>query len=154
MNTSLMCWNTDEGAHGLEMVLRVFGHLGVQVSLYKTEGPSTSLTFLGIVINPTSFELRLPTEKVQHLQSLIREWARKRACIRKELECLLGHLFHAASVACPGQTFLRQLFGLLHMTRVPNYYVCLPAGVRADLAWWKCFLQVWNGPSFFRPPHP
>ena len=49
--------NTDEGAHVLETALRVFGHLGVPVTSHKTEGPSTSLTFLGIVIDIMSFEL-------------------------------------------------------------------------------------------------
>ena len=62
---------------------------------------------------------------------------------------LLGHLSHAASIVRPGRTFLRQLFSLLHRVNVPHHYVHLNAGARADLAWWKCFLQTWNGSSFF-----
>jgi len=66
----------------------------------------------------------------------------------------LGHLCHAASVIRPGRTFLRKLFDLLHVTRCSHHYVCMNAGARADLAWWKCFLQHWNGTSFFPLPVP
>ena len=69
--------------------------------------------------------------------------------MKRELESLLGHLSHATTVVRPGCTFLRQLFCLLNIMKVPNHYVRLTAGARADLAWWKCFLQVWNGSSFF-----
>ena len=145
---------TDNGAHVLALARRVLQHLGVPVAVHKTEGPSTVVSFLGILIDTISFELRLPTEKVMRLQSLIRGWIQKQACTRKELECLLGHLAHAASVVRPGRTFLRQLFGLLHLEKASNHYIRLSRGARADLSWWKCFLQVWNGSSFFPPPHP
>ena len=97
--------STNNGAHVLAVVLRVLGHLRVPVALHKTEGPSMVVTFLGILVDTTLFELWLPGEKVMHLQSLIHEWIRKQACTRKELECLLGHLAHAASVVRPGQPF-------------------------------------------------
>ncbi len=78
----------------------------------------------------------------------------KKAHTRKELESLLGHLSHAASIVRPGRTFLRQLFNLMHSVRDPGHYVRLNAGARADLAWWRCFLQNWNGSSFFPQPQP
>ena len=98
------------------------------------------------------FELRVPADKLQRLQTLIQSWCTTKAHTRKELEFLLGHLSHAASIVRPGRTFLHQLFSLLHRVNVPHHYVRLNAGARADLAWWKCFLQTWNGSSFF-PPH-
>ena len=67
----------------------------------------------------------------------------------RELESLLGHLSHAATVIKPGRTFLRQLFPLLHVGRAPHIHIRLNAGARADLLWWKVFLQEWNGSSFF-----
>ena len=92
----------NSGAHVLATALRVLGRLGVLVAVHKTEGPSTVVTFLRILIDTMLFELQLPTEKVICLQSLIHEWIQRRACTRKELECLLGHLAHAASVVRPG----------------------------------------------------
>lgn len=146
--------DTDEGAQALEIALRVLRHLGVPVAVHKTEGPAALLCFLGILIDTNNFELRLPTEKIQRLQSLIASWLSKKAHTRKDLESLLGHLSHAASVIRPGRTFLRQLFDLLHITKCPSHFVRLNVGAKADLMWWRCFLQHWNGTSFFPLPTP
>ena len=54
----------------------------------------------------------------------------------------------------PSLTFLRHLFSFLHLTKAPHHFVCLGAGARADLAWWKCFLHSWSGSSFFPLPNP
>ena len=38
--------------------------------------------------------------------------------------------------------------------RRPQFLIRLNWSVRADLQWWHCFLQSWNGSSFFPPPTP
>lgn len=145
---------TQEGAHILAIALRILEMLGVPVAAHKTEGPSTWVTFLGILLDTIAQELRLPPEKLQRLQSLVRLWGSKKACTRKELQSFLGHLSHAATVVRPGRTFLRELFNLLHRLKAPHHRVRLTVGARADVAWWKCFLQHWNGSSFFPLPSP
>lgn len=146
--------NTGEGARAREIALWVLQQLGVPVAAHKTEGPVCLIIFLGIIIDSDTFELRLPAAKIQRLHALLQAWQAKRACTRKELESLLGHLSHAASVVRPGRTFLRQLFDLLHVVRAPGHFVRLNAGAKADLAWWRCFLQHWSGSSFFPLPTP
>ena len=146
--------NTDEAAQAKEIALRVLEHLGVPVAAHKTEGPASLITFLGILVDTEAFELRLPAEKIGRLQALLDSWVAKKACTGKELESLLGHLSHAASVIRPGRTFLRQLFDLLHKVRLPRHFVRLTAGAKADLAWWRCFMQNWGGTSFFPLPTP
>ena len=145
---------TGEGATLLSKALRVLANLGVPVAPQKIEGPSTLVTFLGIIIDTQTSQLRLPPEKLQRLRELIPFWCTKRSCTRKELECFLGHLVHAATVISPGRTFLRQLFGLLHLVKAPHHFIRITAGARADLCWWKCFLVHWNGLSFFPLPAP
>ena len=44
---------------------------------------------------------------------------------------------------------MRELFRLLHGLKAPHHHVHLSAGARADIAWWRCLLQHWNGTSFF-----
>ena len=146
--------NSEEGAQALATALSVLEYLGVPVAEHKTEGPSPRISFLGILIDTEAFELRLPSDKIERLRTLLQSWGSKKACTRKELESLIGHLSHAASVIRPGRTFLRQLFSLLHIAKAPNHFVRLNAGARADLAWWKCFLRSWNGSSFFPLPFP
>ena len=43
----------------------------------------------------------------------------------------------------------RSLLLLLSMASKPHHYIRLNSIVRADLQWWHCFLQHWNGSSFF-----
>ena len=121
--------NTDEGERALELALQIFEFLGIPVAAHKTEGPSTCVTFLGILIDTVRCELRLPVEKLQRLQALLHSWCSGEAHTKKELESLLGHLCYAASIVRPGRTFLRELFGLLRKVGLPHHYVRLNAGV-------------------------
>lgn len=141
--------NTHEGAQALQVVLNIFKVLGIPVATHKTEGPTTVLAFLGILIDTQAFELRLPPAKLTQLQSIINSWSGRTSCTKKDLRSLLGHLSHAATVIVQGRTFLRQLFPLLYVNRPPQEPIRLSAGARADLMWWKTFLQGWNGRSFF-----
>ena len=115
---------------------------------HKSEGPASSLTFLGIGIDTVHFQLSLPAEKPERLQTLLRQWLPRRACTRKELDSLIGHLSHAATVIRPGRIFLRPLFSLMSRGSNPSHFVRLNVEVRADIAWWQCLLQHWNGRSF------
>ena len=76
------------------------------------------------------------------------------SCTKKDLESLIGHLSHAATVVRPGRTFLRLLFTLLTTVNAPHHFIHLNASARADLQWWKCFLQDWNGTSLLPLPSP
>ena len=141
--------HSSEASENLHLALQVCRQLGIPVATHKTEGPSTVLTFLGILVDSSHMELRLPTDKLHRLQSLVSAWARKRTCVRKELESFIGHLSHAATVVRQGRTFLRELFILLHVARSPHHHVRLNAVAKADIQWWTCFLHEWNGRSFF-----
>ena len=141
--------HSDEAARALEMVTQVFRTLGIPIAVHKTEGPAPILVFLGIIIDTQNFELRLPEEKLTRLQAQLESWGMRRFCRKHELESLLGHLSHAATVVRYGRTFLRQLFRLLASARANHHFIHLSAGARADLLWWKVFLQHWNGRAFF-----
>ena len=74
---------------------------------------------------------------------------------KRDLESILAHLSHAASVMFPGRTFVHELFNLLHQVRAPNHRVHLTARARADLAWWNCFYKAGMVPPFsFGQSHP
>ena len=145
---------THQAARALTIITQVFNIMGIPIAIHKTEGPATLLSFLGILIDTCRFELRLPQEKLERLQQILQQWARKKSCTRKELESLLGHLTHAATVVVQGRTFLRELFHLQTRTRSPFQTIRLNAKARADLLWWKVFLQDWNGMSFFPSMDP
>ena len=127
--------NSKETAQILPLILEIFRVLGIPIAAHKTEGPASILVFLGILIDTHRFELRLPAEKLAHLQSVLRQWTEKKSCTRRDLETLLGHLSHAATVVKQGRTFLRQLFPLLSLDRASHHLIRLNAGARADLRW-------------------
>ena len=56
-----------------ETMLRVCERLGIPVALDKLEGPATTITFLGITIDTTLQQLRLPPDKLQDI-SLFRNY--------------------------------------------------------------------------------
>ena len=94
----------------MEMVSSLCSSLGVPLATHKTEGPSTCLVFLGILLDTVWWELRLPDDKLQLLPVLIQAWSHRSACQRRELESFLGHLSHAATVIRQGRPFLHDLF--------------------------------------------
>ena len=63
----------------------VFAGTAIPVASHKTEGPSTLVTFLGIVVDTVQFQLWLPLEKVTWLRILVVDWCQKRSCTHKEL---------------------------------------------------------------------
>jgi hypothetical protein len=100
-------------SQALSTTLGLCAELGFTVSPEKTEGPCSTLAFLGIEIDSVAGEIRLPQEK---LSATFQLWmsqsdtARPRTSGRKrELLSLVGQLAHAATVVCPGRPFLHGL---------------------------------------------
>ena len=60
--------------------LQTLTQLGVPVAAHKTQGLSTALTFLGILVDTSTFQLHLLGDKLTRLQNATQQWARKRAC--------------------------------------------------------------------------
>ena len=68
-----------EAQRALSIVLDTFDELGVPVATHKTEGPSTCLSFLGILIDTHRMELRLPHDKLCRLHGLVASWVGRKS---------------------------------------------------------------------------
>ena len=75
----------------------------------KIEGPSTTLSFLGICLDTTRMEVRLPEGKLAQLLMLLLEWRAKRKCKQRDLLSLIGRLSHVSTVVLTGRIFLRRM---------------------------------------------
>ena len=143
----------------LDMLMKECARLGVPIASHKTEGPATIVTFLGIKIDTGKGEVCLPQDKLKRLRDLLIEWGDRKGCTRKELESLIGLLNYAYKVVRAGRSFLRRMIDLLHAVHRPpssKTPIRLSQGFRADLAWWREFLGLWNRgviphPSLFPP---
>ena len=63
-----------ECASALVTTLRICSILGVPIKLTKCEGPTTTLTILGIEVSTCNMQLRLPTEKLRSINQAVRKW--------------------------------------------------------------------------------
>ena len=113
----------------------------------KQDGPTSVITFLGIIIDTDRRELRLPVDKLQRLMEEIHQWLQRRSCTRRELESLIGVMQHACKVIIPGRSFLRRAITHLSVAKKKYHHIRLNNEFKADLAWWKIFATHWNGAS-------
>ena len=135
--------------------------VGLPVAPEKTEGPTSCLTFLGIVIDTQTNQLRLPQEKLENLHSTISRWmysgktqTPRHSGTKRDLLSLIGLLNYAAKVVRPGRAFLRGLIDVAGTVDALDYCVHLNGAARAELAWWNTFLKTWNGTSMIPPSTP
>ena len=158
-------WGSPACAAALHTTRQLCEDLGIPIAEEKTEGPTTTLTFLGITIDSHAQQLRLPQEKLQELLQRINHWMGnrrsqgtgrrpRRSGTKRDLLSLIGLLNHAATVVRPGRTFLRSLIDASTKVTCLDHHVSLPACARADLAWWHTYLQSWNGTSLLSAAVP
>ena len=133
--------------NNLQTMLETCDSTGTPVEPDKTEGPSTVLVFLGIEIDTTAMQLRLPADKLARLKELLWKWRGKKECKKRDLKSLIGVLSHACKVVKPGRTFLRRLIDLSKIVTKPSHFVRLNREARSDIEWWFRFADRWNGVS-------
>ena len=136
-----------ECLQALHTTLSTCQELGIPIAEEKTEGPSTTMTFLGIYLDSQAMCTALPADKLLHLRSMI-DALQQAKTVRDvhQLDSLVGHLVHASTVCPLGKAFLNNLFAV-KATLQPNQIRRLNLAARADLAWWKTFLAEWSGTS-------
>ena len=111
------------------------------------EGPSTSLTFLGITLDTSRMEIRLPDEKLLRIRNEILNWLPKKNATKREILSLVGLLQHASKVVRCGRTFVGRMYQAAAKVKELSFFTCLTKEFRSDLFWWHFFLTSWNGLS-------
>ena len=102
-------------------------------------------------------ELRLSDERIHNLEALLVHWDQRKRCRKRELLSLIGKLAHASTVVRVGRIFLRRLINLSTQAARLHHWLHLSMEARADIAWWKTFLEAWNHRSMMcmaDPPAP
>ena len=117
--------------------------LGIPWSIDKDEPPARCVMGLGIDIDITKRELRLPQEKIDKgLKAIAKVLARP--CISlKQIQKLHGYLNYCASIISVGRAFLKPLSHL--MRGCHTFPITVPPYILADLRVWETFLRHFNG---------
>ena len=141
----------------LNIFISLCSELGVPLAAEKLEGPSTSLSFLGIILDTERMEIRLPEDKVARIKQLLTTWLLKRKATKRQIVSLVGTLHHATKVVRPGRAFVARMYSTAAKLRKMHFISRLNISFRSDVLWWHTFLQAWNGFSILRHPaisHP
>ena len=134
------------------VTLRLFEHLGIPVAEDKLVGPSSCLTYLGLEIDTSKMEVRLPNEKLSNLRTELAFWLRRNTCTKRELLSLIGKLSFASKVVKPGRIFVRRLIDTSMRVSSLRGKITIDHETKADLIWWDTFIQDWNGISIIQEP--
>lgn len=133
----------------LASILDTFEELGVPVAPEKVEGPSTSIKFLGLIVDTIAMEVRLPVDKLSALQTLVADFLSKKAkCTLQELQSLIGSLNFACRAVVPGRAFCRRLIDATKGARKPHHKIRISEAMKQDLRVWSSFLKSYNGASY------
>ena len=127
--------------------------LGVPLAEDKTEGPSSSITFLGVLLDSVTQTISLPQSKFTALSELLMIWSEKESCTRLELQSLIGHLMFASKCIPSSRLFTRRLILLLSDFQPSVDFMVIAGEFRKDIDWWIKFLPLWNGAASFIKPH-
>ena len=134
----------------LEIFTQVCKELGVPLATEKVEGLSTSLTFLGILIDTHNMEIRLPEDKLQRIHQELSRWLNKKTATKREILSLVGLLQHATKVVRSGRTFVARMYQTAARLRELSFFTRLNKDFRSDLCWWYTFICSCNGLSILR----
>ena len=133
----------------LNTFIGLCSELGVPLATNKVENPSTTLIFLGIILDTQRMEIRLPQEKLTWIQMKLETWLKKK---KAEILSLVGLLQHATKVVRPGRTSVARMYVTAAKLQKMHFLTRLNKEFRSDLMWWHTFLQLWNRLSMLRHP--
>ena len=133
----------------LESMLSTFKTIGIPIADGKTQGPSQVLEFMGILLDTTKMQARLPVDKIQKILASFEQFERKKSCTLHDLQSLIGTLNFACKVVPPGRPFLQRMIALTRNVSKQHHHIKLNTGFFHDLSMWKQFISNWNGANFF-----
>ena len=134
----------------LNIINEVCSYLGVPLALEKLEGPTQSLTFLGIVLDTSRMEMRLPEDKLSRIHAQLTIWLGKKKATKREILSLVGLLQRATKVVRSGRTFVSRMYSTASKLKELYYYTRLNKDFRSDLHWCHVFVGHWNGLSLLQ----
>ena len=128
----------------IQEFLRICDVIRFPVSMDKTFWGTTSLTFLGILIDTVKQMVFVPLEKIDKARIIIRQIlsnTNKKVTV-KELQKLCGLLNFFSRCIIPARTFTRRLYSKYsgHSLK-PHYHIRVDREMRLDLTIWEQFLH-------------
>ena len=131
----------------LSEMLSLCSRIGAPIKTEKVEGPTTCLTFLGIVLDTVTMEASISSERKASLLTAIHSFCSLRKCTKQELLSIIGKLSFVCKVVPAGRIFLCRLIDLNCSVSKLYHHIRMRNEARLDLLWWSDFLPSWSGTS-------
>jgi hypothetical protein len=96
---------------------KICNSVSVPIADDKTEGPTTSMKYLGLLIDTEKMMVKIPTEKLNKLLEEIKKVAFAKKVTLKQLQSLCGLLSFCTSALPSGRAFNRRLFMAMSIFR-------------------------------------
>ena len=138
--------------NSLQTFITLCNELGVPLAPHKTEGPSTSIVFLGIGLDSQKMLAFLPPDKLERYSNEVKLCLSRNKMTLKELQSLCGKLQFSTSVIRSGKAFLRRMYDIQIGINKPHHFIRITSEVKQDLEIWYHFLENYNGQSIIRKP--
>lgn len=128
-----------------QTLIRLLVSLGFAVKWPKVVGPAPRVQFLGLIVDSSKQCLELPSDKLETLKTLARNYSRKSKLSKKELEVIVGHMSFASKAVFGARTFTRIFIDAMHRLRNAKQHTRVTKLLRAELHWWENFAASFNG---------
>ena len=129
--------------------LNICEEIGFPVSMEKTFWSTTSLTFLGLLIDTVKQIVAIPEEKVRRAKDLINEMLGSKKTTVYKLQKLCGFLNFLCKCIVPGRAFTRRFYTYYNNKMKPHHHISVTTQIRSDLSVWLSFI---NNPTIYCRP--
>jgi hypothetical protein len=144
--------SSEEVSQQLITAQAVITGFGLVVNPDKTEGPSQSLSFLGIQLDSIAQTVSCTAARVAELTALLQSLRHQHIIQRRHAESLIGKLSFAAQVLPGARPFMRRMLDALRActSRRRSAPIHIDAGFRSDVRFWLQHFSTWNGRQQWR----
>ena len=104
--------HSQECHNNMSFMASLCARVNAPLKAEKTEGPTTTLTFLGIELNSATMTASISADRKEELIHTLRRTLASCTCTKRTLLSLIGKLSFACKVVPPGRIFLRRLIDL------------------------------------------
>ena len=130
--------------HNLNIMVSTCEQLGFAINPDKLVVPTTTLEFLGIVLDTHKQEMRISEQRLQEVMTELQQWHQRTTATKRDMLSLVGKLIFVSRVVKAGRTFVRRMLDQAKQIQHLHYKVALSDDFKKDVEWWLLFRTTWN----------
>ena len=137
----------------IDIFLEICSKINFPVSMEKTFWATTTLSFLGLLIDTIHQVICVPTDKIEKANTIISQVLekRKKKITLHQLQQITGFLNFLGKAVVPGRAFTRRLYcieetAIERKNLKQHHHIPITAEMKLDLQMWLTFL---NHPSIY-----